>query len=142
MGAELTAVVAPPEVSEIDTGLEFNEVAAGGAGEFWVELTNAGEESIDLAGYVIRWSKGDECVLPSGSIGPGELVVIIRRRAWILAVRGRQAVPRARDGAVVLDAVVITNALQGQSPEFPGRWLCRTRPRPARLIFSRSATTW
>ena len=123
MGAELTAVVAPPEVSEIDTGLVFNEVAAAGAGEFWVELINAGEESVDLAGYVIRSSEGDECVLPSGSIGPGELVVVSAAELGFSPSEGDKLFLATPDGTAVLDAVVVTNALQGQSPEFPGRWL-------------------
>ncbi|MCX7427729.1 MAG: lamin tail domain-containing protein [Planctomycetia bacterium] len=123
MGAELSAEVVPPAVPEVDEGLVFNEVAAAGSAAFWLELANVSDGSIDLAGYVIRSSAGDECVLPSGSIEPGELVAVTAAQLGFSPAEGDKLFLAAPDGMAVLDAVAVADALQGQSPEFPGRWL-------------------
>ena len=123
MGAELSAEVVPPAVPEVDKGLVFNEVAAAGSAAFWIELANVSDTSIDLAGYVIRSSAGDQCVLPSGSIGPGELVAVTAAELGFSPAEGDKLFLAAPDGTAVLDAVALTGVLQGQSPEFPGRWL-------------------
>ena len=124
MGAELSAEVVPPAVPEVDEGLVFNEVAAAGSAAFWLELANVSDASIDLAGYVIRSSAGDAVRVAlrldrAGGTGRGHR----RRVSASRRPRATSCSSRRRTARRCSTPSSLTGVLQGQSPEFPGRWL-------------------
>ena len=70
--AEVIATVWPPELANIH--LALNEVSPAGPSPFWLELVNYDMGPIDIGGYVIATSAGDEYVLPSEDIAVAELL--------------------------------------------------------------------
>lgn len=68
--AALSAWVEPPPEAMVQSGLAFNEIAAGGAG-FWLELVNLGDAPTECAGGVVASSSGGQYQLPAHTLPPG-----------------------------------------------------------------------
>ncbi len=78
LAAELTATVWPPAWKAVDKDLAFNEIAPAGtpADEFWLELVNYGSTFVDVGQYVIVSSTGEQYVLPTQTLSPGEFLEV------------------------------------------------------------------
>ncbi len=74
-GGKLAAQVWPVDPTLGDTGIRFNEIAAGG-GTFWVELVNTASEPVNLSGTVVSTSAGSESVLAEQWLAPGEVALV------------------------------------------------------------------
>ena len=129
-GAGLQAELTPlrsgpgPEAFALP-GLVFNEVTAAGANPFQLELVNAGQEALDLGGYVLSTSAtpAKDYVLPAQSLPAG----------GFLALTGPVVgfTPKAADliflfkpGKVaVIDTLEVTTRHHGRFPDGTGEWL-------------------
>ncbi|NQU26149.1 MAG: lamin tail domain-containing protein, partial [Candidatus Nealsonbacteria bacterium] len=103
--------------------LVFNEVASAAAPDFWLELANAGDVPLPLAGYVIAGSSGSEYVLPGGSLGPGDLLVVTEAQLQFDPAEADSLFLYEPGRSAVLDGVRVDAQLQGRSPDATGRWL-------------------
>ena len=112
----------PPEG---DATLVINEIPSALDAAFWVEIANEGNSPIDLGGYVLARSGGDDLrfVLPVSSLAPGELLVINEAQLGFSASSGNRLFLYTPGKDTLVDAQRVTNRLRGRSDEHDGRWL-------------------
>ncbi|MFC4224447.1 lamin tail domain-containing protein [Lysinibacter cavernae] len=117
-GAETTAAAA--------SSIRINEVVStGGVPGDWVELTNIGPETVDLAGYVLKDSEDDhQLVLSAGTtLSAGQFLAIDTEAAFGL---GKDDAARlfAPDGVTLIDSVTWTAhaSLFGRCPDGTGEF--------------------
>ncbi len=91
----------------------LNEVAAASTTPFWVELLDATTASIDTTGLVLASSAGGEIVLPTGSLGPGELVDV--PDVGFSVHSGDLLYLYSADRSALLDAVRVGDGLRGRA---------------------------
>ncbi|OHB69985.1 MAG: hypothetical protein A2V70_05730, partial [Planctomycetes bacterium RBG_13_63_9] len=75
-GAELTSKVWPPSPEQLWMELTFNEVESASEDAFWVELVNYSDGPIDVGGFLLASSTGDEYELPAQTLASGEYLVL------------------------------------------------------------------
>ncbi|NQU21045.1 MAG: lamin tail domain-containing protein, partial [Candidatus Nealsonbacteria bacterium] len=121
-GAELTTKVHAPDPQAIGATLTFNEVAAADASPFWLELINTTGAPLDLAGYVVATSTGNEYVLPAQSLPSGGLLPLDESQLGFDASSGNKLFLFTPDRGTVLDGVEVENTLRGRSPDGSGPW--------------------
>jgi hypothetical protein len=104
------------------SGLQLNEVAAGGAADFWVELKNTTDHAINLAGVQLRGSAGASSTIAGGDLGAGEYQVIRRDQLGVSPAAGERLFLYSPQAVELLDAALVENRLSGRSSELAGRW--------------------
>ena len=105
--------------------LVFNEVAPFNAEEFFVELTNTGDEPIDLNGMSIT-STDDadyEYVFGAQSIAPGEILSLSAQQLGFQPDDTERLLLRSADKLSLIDARRVTGRLRGRSEQHDGQWL-------------------
>ncbi len=103
--------------------LSFNELAAVDGEPFWLELVNHSQQPIDLDGYRIATSAGQQAVLPSSILAPGQMVQITAAELGFTPLAGDKLFVYTPDATQILDGVETSTGLQGRSPDGTGRWL-------------------
>ncbi len=121
--ATLEAVESPTELG-VEPDLRIYEIAGVSDPSFFIEIHNAGDEALSLAGHQLMLSGlTDEIFpLPAISLGAGDFI------SFGEVELGFRPLPGDRIGLVtplggVLDARVATNRLRGRGDAFPGRWM-------------------
>ena len=75
-------------------------LAAAGDGDdsddFWFELFNLSGETVDLDGFVVKTSAGDQYTLSDVSIAPGAFVVLSEARIGFDVLPGRASISTTR----------------------------------------------
>ncbi len=128
--AKLSVLESPPEPGQ-ESGLQLNEIAAANGSSFFVEIRNAGNAPVNLAGHrIVRAGTLNQSFdLPSHSLAAGELQSFSEWELGFRPVSGDQIGLLAPGGAV-LDARVSTNRLRGRSDAYPDRWIFPATPTP------------
>ncbi|MCH8043940.1 MAG: lamin tail domain-containing protein [Planctomycetes bacterium] len=130
---ELTAITSPIQsVSFQPISLAINETAAAGAGDndFWFELFNHGDETVDLDGFVVKSTAGDAHTLSGISIAPGAFVVLTEAQI------GFDVLPQTRiflyneDESQVVSAAVVKILPTARHPDGTGEFLLPTTTTP------------
>ena len=118
-GCFLSARVRPHHRERTPT-LVFNEVAPAAESPFWVELLNVGASSRNTTDLVVDASTGDEFVLPSLVLEPGELLVL--EDLGFPAASADRLFLTSTDGSEVLDGVRVHEELRGRLGDEGGPW--------------------
>ncbi|MGE4286201.1 MAG: lamin tail domain-containing protein [Phycisphaerae bacterium] len=102
----------------------FNEVAAGTAGSFFLELANYGTETIDLTDMVIEvaGTVNAQYRFAAETLGAGEYRVLTESELGFSPAAGDRTFLFAPQGTSVLDAALIKDALQGRLAQGLTRW--------------------
>jgi hypothetical protein len=124
-GAELVAIEHPPSVTNFfDPGLAFNEVSAGGANSFSVELINRGTQSVALAGFVIQRSGTSlEATLPAQTLAPGAFAVFDQAALGFIPKNNDRLYLLPPGRGSVIDTVEIRTSSRGRNPDGAGSWM-------------------
>ena len=119
-GCALTA-----EISSENAGrtIVLNEVAAAADAPFWVELLGVSLSDQQTSGLLIASSAGGELVLPAGTLGPGDLLVL--DDVGFAVEAGDVLFLYSADRGVLLDAVRVHSRARGRASDggpwrFPG----------------------
>ena len=112
---ELTAHLAP--VVPNDTALAINEIASAQDAEFWVELSNTGNTSIELNGLVLTSTEGPggEYTFGPQQILPGEFLVLNEAALGFGGDDEDRLFLYAPGKTSVIDAVRVKNRLRGRT---------------------------
>ncbi|MEO8353531.1 MAG: lamin tail domain-containing protein, partial [Chthoniobacteraceae bacterium] len=125
-GAALTASIAPAPAQLPGSGLVFGEISAATDSNFRVELTNLGNAPVDLDGYRITTSAGQNVTLAAQPITVGGFAVLTPTELGFTPVAGDVLFLYQPGGTVFEDARQVTNKLRGRDPK--GRWLFPSGP--------------
>ncbi|MDP2314681.1 MAG: lamin tail domain-containing protein [Pseudomonadota bacterium] len=115
-GCALTARISPETAGPT---VVLNEVAPAADAPFWVELLDASPSAQDTSGLVLVSSAGGELVLPTGELGPGELLALDDVGFPVEA--GDVLFLYTADRSALLDAVRVSDGLRGRA-EDGGAW--------------------
>lgn len=111
--AEFTSTELPADPTTTDTSIVFSEIAAAGATNFRVELTNLGGGDIDLGGYLIQSSEGPFYTLPASLLSAGgHLTISAATLGFQPAANDKLFILRS-GGMELADARSVSNNLQG-----------------------------
>jgi len=129
-GASSSDLVMLPELAGVKhlpdpeglTSVLFNEVASATDADFWVEITNPGQEVVDLQGFVLSVTgvNGGVYLFPDHTISPGELLEV---QLPFHPDNGEKLFLSTPGQSQLVDARIVTNRLRGRSEEHEGRWL-------------------
>lgn len=97
----------------------LNEVAPAAESPFWVELRDVSASAQDTSGLVLASSAGGELVLPSGSLGPGDLLAL--DDLGFSPEAGDVLFLYSADRSALLDAVRVGEGLRGRADD-GGPW--------------------
>ena len=116
----------------VGSALVINEVQEADADEFWIELKNTGEDSIDLSGAVISATgqRGGEYVLVDRSIAAGDFLVVTEQELGFRPDEGERLFLFEAEKEQLIDARQVTNRLRGRAESLDGQWLFPTTPTP------------
>lgn len=87
------------------TGLVFSELGVG-PGSFWCELVNVGSAPVPLADHVVRSARGDAAIVGTGSLAPGQRVVLDAKQLGFVVQPGDRLFLLTADLTTVLDAAI------------------------------------
>ena len=121
---ELQAVRHQIVASQVNVSI--NEVAPATDANFWFELTNDGESSIELENYVVSVQSGtgqQEYTLPAHTLNPGEFLVVTEAELGFDAQDGNRLFLYNPGKTILLAARQVTNSLRGRSDSHNGQWL-------------------
>ncbi len=121
--ADLTAVITPPSPDDLDVPLVLNEIAAGGAVGFFVEIGNRSDAAVDVGGYVVQSTSGQEYVLPSSMLAPGGLTSVPAAQLGFTPALGDRIFLLSPNRALLADAFEAKTTVRGRSPGLTGQWL-------------------
>jgi len=119
-GPRLRQVLTNPQFTPVSLhSVAFHEVTPVSSESFWVELFNHGDKTINLAGFVIRSSAGEEVSLPSLLLEAGQFYVAEGLALGLAVNNGDRFFLFTPDQKSVIDAVILTERLQGRTAEDP-----------------------
>lgn len=118
-GASLLSSVRQKAQTVAPAGLVFNEVEGANAKGFWIELANLGHAALDVGGYVIASSKGDEHVLSARGLEPGALMKVDAAELGFGAGVGDKLFLYAPDRSAAVDGISISSVPRGRSATDP-----------------------
>ena len=127
--AELTVIEVPDPARE---GLRFNEVAMPGIG-FFVEVANPTSDILPLDAARIRGvgKATGTYAFPAGSVlGPGGIQAVPAALLGFRPEPGDTLLLESRDGASVLDALVLGPTARARLPDGTGPWRLPAAPSP------------
>ena len=127
-GLELIATLWPAQWYATNLAVAFNEVGIDGTSQFFLELANDGGLPIELGGYVIAASGGQEYVLPEQALGAGDLLSLDETQLGFRVASGEKVFLYSPGRDAVFDALEVDNVLRGRSAD--GRWLYPSLPTP------------
>ena len=104
------------------TALAINEIAPATDGQFWFELVNHGTAPVNLTGYVVASTDGSQHTLTGPTLAPGQYLAITEIELGFDASSGDRIYIVIPDGNSVVAAAMVTNHLQGRSPDGTGRF--------------------
>jgi hypothetical protein len=111
-----------------DVPLLINEVAAAGAGPFWIELHNSGA-ALPIGGYVIASEGGGQFSIPPQTLASGAFLVLDSTQLGFTPAEDERLFLYAPNRTAVLDGVKVKAAHQARrvgNP--PGEFLETTNP--------------
>jgi hypothetical protein len=103
----------------------FNELASSTNADFWLEMINAGQGSVNLDGWIIARLGGAtnrEYVLPAQLLAPGQLLQVTKAEMGFGADSGDQLILYGPGRSNVFDAVVAKKEPRGRWPDGSGAW--------------------
>ena len=119
-------IVAGREVL-LDAGnpLAFNEIAAGDAGDFWLEIANDGAAPMELGGFVLvaTGQTGGQYTFPAQTLAPGGLLVVTQQQLGFRPGDGDRVFLYSANNEQIVDGQPVTGRLRGRSEQFVGQWL-------------------
>ena len=106
-------------------GLTISEVAGSGDANFFVEIANTSDDSVDLDGFVLAaaGSITNEYVFPAGAVAAGQSVSVSAAELGFSPADGDRLFLYRPDREEVVDARRVTGRLRGQSLDHNGDWL-------------------
>ena len=116
---QLSVLVGSPPESE----LAINEMAAGTAGGFFLEIANDASTRRPVDGYVIATSSGAEYVLPGQTLAAGGFLSVTSAELGFTPEVGDNLFLFRPGRAQLVDARKIDGRLRGRSTDHDGRWL-------------------
>ncbi|MGK0186405.1 MAG: hypothetical protein ACI9R3_002188 [Verrucomicrobiales bacterium] len=113
-----------------EDSLVINEISAESAepGEFRLELTNISAETVDLSGWRILSSTGEQFLIPGQSLNAGQFLVFTDTMLGFEPAAGDRLFLVADNGTGLADARRVTSRNRGRSPLYPGKWLFPQSP--------------
>jgi hypothetical protein len=127
-GMELTStdILLPPPK------LALNEVSGASDTDFWLEIINLGDASVELDGVqVVRTEAGSpRCTLPAEALPPGGLVHLPQAQLGFNATNGQKLFLFTPGRFLLLDAVTAKTSGRGRYPDGVGSWMYPTQPTP------------
>ena len=119
----------PPERSSNPGRVQFNEVGRGEEGRLVLEIANRDSVVRNLSGYEIRGSNHRSYRMDQGhQLAPGGFLVIDEEILDWKPRIGDRLFLLAPGGGTLLDAVALSDRLQGRLPEDPSRWFHPQEP--------------
>ena len=113
-----------PADPDLASALKFNEIAAGGAENFFVEVANTTGESVSTDGYALEviGSQSGSFALPATVVPAGGVVYFSDLELGYLPIADDRLVLKAPNGGIA-DAQGVDLLLRGAAEEWPDRWL-------------------
>jgi hypothetical protein len=123
-GADLsltvTNLLSPPPMA-----LAFNEFSSATNADFWVELINRGQTSLDLEGCILARLGGAtnaDYIFPAQTLAPGAFVQIAQAELGYTVDPGQRLILYGPGRFSVLDALVAKREPRGRWPDGTGLW--------------------
>ncbi len=115
--------------------ISFNEVSAPGS-NFWLELINYDDHSINLSNFVIRCSSAFyDFAVPAIELNSGECIVFSNMFQSYSPQSGDKLFLYSENGDYVLDGVTVNPRLRGKSPDGTGNWMYPATTTPGESNF-------
>ncbi len=113
---------AHPSVEPIKVA--FNEITSAIDSQFWLELINYGETTIDLTGCVMvcAGTITGEYTIPARSLNAGDYLILDNTTLGFWPADEDKLFLYAPDKNAVLDAAVVKNSHRARYPAATGRW--------------------
>jgi hypothetical protein len=121
--ADLTAVITPPSPADLDVPLVLNEVGAGGVAGFFVEIGNRSSAAVNVGGYVVQLTSGQEYVLPASMLAPGGLLSVPAVQLGFTPLVSDRVFLLTPNRMLLADAFEAKTTIRGRSPDLSGEWL-------------------
>ena len=125
--AALESTETPPDPNAA-AQLRFNEIAAAGDANFFVELRNTSGVPVNTSGWSIAASSGQTVPLPAQTVAPGGYLTLDAAALGFTPVDGVRLSLLAPGGNQLLDAREVTNQARGLTDS--GAWGRPTTPTP------------
>ncbi|MBM97937.1 MAG: hypothetical protein CMJ77_02335 [Planctomycetaceae bacterium] len=112
--------------------LAINEIEAADAENFWIELTNDGDEPIDLNGITVvaTGEQGGSYIFGEQTLAAGEHRLLSEQQLGFHPWNGERLFLYAPDKTYLIDAQQVTNRLRGRAPDRDQAWLYPTSATP------------
>lgn len=120
-GAEVTSQLVLPEPAN----LVINETASGNDASFFLEITNQGEETTDLADtQIVSSATGSSpYILPSQILAPDDYLQITEAQLGFDVNPGDMIFFYSQAQVTLMDAVRVDDVLRGRSDQLNGQWV-------------------
>lgn len=112
------------------SSLRLEEIPAAGNADFWMELKNEGQQSINLQGMVLRSDKGAQAILGAQEVAAGDRAVISRAQLNFTPSNQDRLFLYTPQATHLVDAVTVSDQLQGRADAWNGRWMHPNQPTP------------
>ena len=110
--------------------LAFNEVSAASGSNFWVEISNTGQTSVELAGVEIFRSAGTGYRFPAGVLEPGGIVGLTQAQLGFGAADQDKLFLATPGRCALADSVIVNTRSRGRFPDGVGDWMYPQQPTP------------
>lgn len=120
--------LATTEILPSPPTLAFNEISAASTTNFWLEIINYGETTVQLADIEIVRG-GTNYVFPTQSLAAGGVLAVTQAQLGFGAADGDKLFLRAFDGYALLDSVVVKTTARARR-DGGGDWFVPTPPTP------------
>ncbi len=105
--------------------LAFHEISGAGQQPFQVELINAGDEPVELAGMIVAGTDSGtpDAVLADRTLAPGEFLVLDHHDLGFTPLAGSRLFLYLPDQSSVIAGAEVTDQWRARYPDATGRWL-------------------
>lgn len=121
-GADLTAVISPPSPADLEVPLVLNEIGQGDTAAFFVEIGNKSNAAVNVGGYVIEGTDGEEYVLPASMLAPGALLSIPASQLAFTPSVGDRVFLKTPSRSLLADGFEVKSNVRGRTPDLTGAW--------------------
>jgi hypothetical protein len=118
----LSATISPPTPEELQTSLVLNEIGQGGTAAFFVEIGNKTASPVNVGGYVLETTAGQEYVLPASTLAPGAVRSYSSTELGFFPAVGDRIFLKTPNRALLADGFEVKGNVRGRTPALTGEW--------------------
>jgi hypothetical protein len=118
----LQAIVKADPPENLDPPLALNEVGRGDSATFFVEIGNNSATPVNVGGYVLETTAGQEFVLTAATLAPGALRSYSSAQLGFMPAVGDRIFLKTPDRTLLADGFEVKSNVRGRTPALSGEW--------------------